>query len=370
MIGDSPGARSDIGGCRGPLGRVRDSPRAAVDAPPSGGHDIAAASSPAARLSAARLSAADVGDIISTRPDKSKSTRRAYGREWRAWAAWADADGCSALPADVERLAAWIRSRREAGHSHRTLLVAGSALALGHRIAGLPSPRGADPVAVEMTAARLQSPPPRQARPLGRDDAAAVIAAARRPRRHPSGRPETAEETAERAALDEALIRLMRDALLRVSEAAALRWADIERSAGDGLATVTIRRSKTDQAGIGAVKLLPPETVAAVERLPGAWADPDAAVIGGTPAALTGRLRRAAAAAGIHGISGHSCRVGAAQDLAAAGADLPDLMEAGRWQSATMAARYTAAQRAARGAVARYAAAMRIPEPDPEPADG
>ena len=43
-----------------------------------------------------------------------------------------------------------------------------------------------------------------------------------------------------------------------------------------------------------------------------------------------------------------------AQDLSAAGAELPELMTAGRWDSPTMPARYTEAQAAGKGAVARY----------------
>jgi hypothetical protein len=53
-------------------------------------------------------------------------------------------------------------------------------------------------------------------------------------------------------------------------------------------------------------------------------------------------------------VSGHSCRVGMAQDLVAAGLDVAAVMQAGRWQSAAMVARYTAAQQAERGAVARF----------------
>ena len=43
-----------------------------------------------------------------------------------------------------------------------------------------------------------------------------------------------------------------------------------------------------------------------------------------------------------------------AQDLAAAGVELPELMTAGRWKSSRMPARYTERQAAGRGAVARY----------------
>lgn len=53
------------------------------------------------------------------------------------------------------------------------------------------------------------------------------------------------------------------------------------------------------------------------------------------------------------GFSGHSLRVGAAQGLLVAVVDLPGLMQAGRWTSPVIPARYTERLRATRGAVAR-----------------
>ena len=52
---------------------------------------------------------------------------------------------------------------------------------------------------------------------------------------------------------DAALLAVMSDGLLRVSEAAALEAADLE---GEGPNTLTIRRSKTDQEGAGAVQYI------------------------------------------------------------------------------------------------------------------
>ena len=54
------------------------------------------------------------------------------------------------------------------------------------------------------------------------------------------------------------------------------------------------------------------------------------------------------------GYTGHSGRVGIAQDLAKNGVELPALMTAGRWKSSKLPARYTERQAADRGAVARY----------------
>ena len=63
---------------------------------------------------------------------------------------------------------------------------------------------------------------------------------------------------------------------------------------------------------------------------------------------------KAASLVGWKSFSGHSDRVGMAQDLAAAGVELPALMTAGRWKSSRMPARYTEGQAAGRGAVAKY----------------
>ena len=42
----------------------------------------------------------------------------------------------------------------------------------------------------------------------------------------------------------------------------------------------------------------------------------------------------------VQGLSGHSARVGAAQDMIAAGIELPAILQAGRWKSTAMVNRY------------------------------
>ena len=83
--------------------------------------------------------------------------------------------------------------------------------------------------------------------------------------------------------------------------------------------------------------------------------DPGARVFGLSAGQISRKIKAATKVAGLgDGFSSHSARVGMAQDLSAAGAELPELMTAGRWDSPTMPARYTEAQAAGRGAVARY----------------
>jgi hypothetical protein len=75
--------------------------------------------------------------------------------------------------------------------------------------------------------------------------------------------------------------------------------------------------------------------------------------------AVSRRLKVMAKAANISDvteISGHSCRVGAAQDMPSSGLGLPDLMAAGRWATAAMPAHYGRFVAARRGGSAKLAA--------------
>jgi hypothetical protein len=70
------------------------------------------------------------------------------------------------------------------------------------------------------------------------------------------------------------------------------------------------------------------------------------------------RMAKAAAAPEeqVRGISGHSTRVGMAQDMATAGIDLVSIMQAGGWKTPNMVARYIERLNARSGAAAKLAA--------------
>ena len=61
-----------------------------------------------------------------------------------------------------------------------------------------------------------------------------------------------------------------------------------------------------------------------------------------------------ASAGGVFFAAGQSLRVGMAQDLTAAGFELSGIMQAGRWKSPEMPAKYSARLSAKNGAVAGY----------------
>ncbi len=164
---------------------------------------------------------------------------------------------------------------------------------------------------------------------------------------------------------DAAVIAVMSDALLRIGEAAALDIADIGRADG-GAGNVIVRRSKTDQENNGASLFLRRATMTRVDAWIGAAAIDDGPLFrrirkGGdvTSERLSARaigmiVKAAAAAIGIEGASGHSLRVGAAQSLVRAGAQLPEAMLAGRWSTPAMLSRYAKADLAQHGAVSRF----------------
>ena len=57
----------------------------------------------------------------------------------------------------------------------------------------------------------------------------------------------------------------------------------------------------------------------------------------------------------IKGLSGNSARIGAAQDMLAAGIELPAILDAGRWKSPAMVKRYRERQLAQRSGAAQLA---------------
>jgi len=74
------------------------------------------------------------------------------------------------------------------------------------------------------------------------------------------------------------------------------------------------------------------------------------------PRIYKGMAARAGLRAGlVRRISGHSPRVGAAQDMIASGIGIPAIMQAGRWKSARMVQRYGERLLARRGASAQLA---------------
>ena len=287
---------------------------------------------------------------------RAENTVKSYARAFRAFAAWCAQRGVADLPASPEAVAAYLTERAAAGWKAATVRAARAAISDAHKRAGLEDSASHEGVKrVVAGLAREDTRPQRQAKPLTAEALAAIRATAKLPRKF-SGRMEPAGAARRRGLVDIAVAATMRDCLLRVSEAARLRWGDVEVQQ-DGSGRIFVRRSKSDQEGAGSSLYLGETAVKDLLaiRPEAAVFDPEALVFGLSISQMERRIRAAALAAGLgDGFSGHSGRVGMAQDLSAAGAELPELMTAGRWRSPEMPAVYTRRQAAGRGAVARY----------------
>ncbi len=286
---------------------------------------------------------------------RSAATRRVYASQWRLWCDWAAERGLSLIPATPVAVANFLIERADLGVTVSTVRTARAAIAAMHRDAGHSDPTDNEGVRRVMAGlSRTIGKRQEQAAPLTRDVQVAIQATASFPRPLPSGRLENPRRALARAKLDIALVAVMRDGLLRRSEAANLAWGDVEFME-DGSGRITVRNSKTDQLGEGALLYLGPNAVNALNGIRPGQPNPADKVFRLSARQIGRRISAAAAAAGVSGnFAGHSPRVGMAIDLAAGGCELPALMTAGRWESPTMPARYTRAQAAGRGAVARY----------------
>ena len=120
------------------------------------------------------------------------------------------------------------------------------------------------------------------------------------------------------------MICLMPDAMLRVSETAAVKWEDSEVQA-DGTERLMIRRSRTDPEREGAIAFISRLTMKSLNTIRNGATDSDRAV-GLRPNQISRRIKQAAWAAGLaNGFSGHSPRIDTARDLARAGTELTSL---------------------------------------------
>ena len=159
---------------------------------------------------------------------------------------------------------------------------------------------------------------------------------------------------------DSALMRLMSDCLLRISEVVAIDVADVD-------SVLTIRRSKTDQESEGTTLYVGDPTREVIRRyyeVGGITTGPLFRRIRRGDNITNGRLsvqgarnaiKRRAREAGAEGIiSGHSLRIGSAVSLAQAGASVVDMQVAGRWKSPQMPAHYARSELTEQSAIARF----------------
>ncbi len=276
---------------------------------------------------------------------KAPNTRRSYRAQWSTFARWCEAHARATLPTEPATLALYLVERAQHGRKVATLGLALSAIRAAHRDAGLADPSDTPEVrAVWEGIRRTHGTAQRRATPLVASSIRAIAASL------PSGEL--------RAARDRAVILLGFAGAFRRSELVALDLGDLAFDAVRGVA-VTVRRSKTDQTGAGAVVAIPfaSHTDVCAVRALRAWVE--AAPItagplfrsvdrhGNVGQRLDGRdvariVKAAASRAGLEAslVSGHSLRAGLATTAALAGKSDRAIMAQGRWRSRAMMDRY------------------------------
>ena len=266
-------------------------------------------------------------------------TAKGYSSDLRIFAEWCAKHSESWLPAHSKAIAAFVDDQIER-HCISTIKRRLCAIAFVHRLQELPIPIDANAVRLAVRrAARQRASRPKQVLGLTNAIRSKVAAAC----------PDTLA-----GLRDAALISVGYDTLCRSSELSAML---VEHVTIDGqTAAVTIPRSKSDIVGEGRLAYLSPETTRLLVR----WIDEAGLKSGPLFRSLhLGRLhegplatssirrliKRATQRAGIDPsiaaeLSGHSMRIGAAQDMMVAGFDALAIMQAGGWKSANVVLRY------------------------------
>lgn len=277
---------------------------------------------------------------------RATSTRRAYDSDWAIFTAWCAAHGLAALPASPEIVAVFAGDQATAGLNPATINRRVAAIGHHHRAGGYPAPTAlptAGRLAEVLAGIRAEhGGAKRQKRPA---DAAAL--------RNMLG---MIEGEGLRAVRDRAILGIGMAAALRRSEIVALEVGHVG-IVPEGL-RLTIARSKTDQAGAGAVIAIPEGSRIRPKALLLTWM----AAAGHDQGALFRRLSRAdmltsapmsdravarlvqryAEAAGYDPaqFAGHSLRSGFLTEGAAQGATIFKLQEVSRHKSVQILSDY------------------------------
>ena len=270
----------------------------------------------------------------------SDNTERALKADLAIYAEWCAERGERALPAAPETVAAFVDAKAEL-RAPATVRRYVTSIGIAHRALGLEKTLKS-PV-VQLALKRMHRKKGR------RQDQATGLTWPLRQR--------LLEGAGDRLIDDRnrALLAVAYDAMLRRSELVSLQLTDLlEELQGDG--SLLVRRSKTDGEGRGEIVWVGRDTV----RLVHTWLDRTGIGDGrlfrsvGKGGRIGERLhpcqvprifKSMAREAGlpeavVGGFSGHSARVGAAQDMVAAGIEMPAILHAGRWKSTAMVNRY------------------------------
>jgi site-specific recombinase XerD len=272
------------------------------------------------------------------------STIRAYRADFSDFIDFCHDRNANTLPGQPHLVVQYIAELTESGRSSASIRRALCGLSAIHRLNRFEDPTKDPDVTLEMR---------RMHRKLGRSSKQAAGINA-----DTLEKLLLATEASIRGIRDRALLLVAYDTLCRRSELASLRVKDVKINIKNGIETssILLRRSKTDQDSTGKwLHLSEKANIALAEWMKRLPEDQEMLFCGlnraldTSPQIGVGQINRIykkiARKAGldeseIASISGHSMRVGAAQDLLNSGASMPIIMQRGRWSKTDTVMRY------------------------------
>ena len=272
------------------------------------------------------------------------STIRAYRADFKDFIHFCHEGNANALPSEPHLVVQYICKQTASGRSSASIRRALCGLSAIHKLNRFNDPTKDPDVTLEIR---------RMHRKLGRSSNQAGSINA-----NTLDKLLLATDDSIRGIRDRALLLVAYDTLCRRSELVSLQVKDVKINLKNGVETssILLRKSKTDQDSTGKwLHLNPRAHLALVEWMKELPKEQEMLYCGLnralniSPKIGAGQINRIykniARKAGldesvIEGISGHSMRVGAAQDLLNSGASMPIIMQRGRWSKTDTVMRY------------------------------
>lgn len=273
------------------------------------------------------------------------STIRAYRADFKDFIHFCRDRNANALPAQPHLVVKYISDLTNSGRSSASIRRALCGLSAIHKLNRIEDPTKDPDVTLEMR---------RMHRKLGRSSKQAGSINA-----DTLERMLLATDDSIRGIRDRALLLVAYDTLCRRSELVSLQVKDVKINIKNGIeaSSILLRKSKTDQDSTGKwLHLSLRAHLALVEWMKVLPEGRKYLMVGIDPG---GRIAHSSLGSGqvnriykriarnaeldelvIEGISGHSLRVGAAQDLLNSGASMPIIMQRGRWSKTDTVMRY------------------------------
>ncbi|WP_233590168.1 tyrosine-type recombinase/integrase [Dyella dinghuensis] len=297
---------------------------------------------------------------------------KAVRSDWTQYLAWCEANRATPLPASVGQLEAFLSSTIDKGRKRATVDRYLYTVGLVHIAAGLPSPsKDPDwPVKWKKLIRRLKTMGGHTRKQAGELDMAGI---------------ETILASlgdTPRDLRDAALLSIASDTLCRESELVAIRVEDLHHNRRRNTWSLHVPFSKTNQDGTTPdYRFVSAQTIERVRAWQAIASIKEGVLfrpLGGRPKAneagenhallpqeVARIFRRRAKAAGLEHamkISGHSTRIGSANDLAEHGATGTQIQLAGGWKTDRMVIYYTRRSQAGTNAMAQLREARSTPD--------